>query len=136
MIFLKLYGLAFVLFLSVDLLWLGFLAKNFYRNQIGFLMLDKIKWAPALLFYCLYIAGLVVFTIYPYLKEANWKMPLLYGAFFGLICYATYDLTNLATLKGWPLKLVIADLIWGACLSALISWATYSLALYWKFKRL
>jgi uncharacterized membrane protein len=136
MVFFKIYALAFALFLSIDMVWLGLLAKNFYKEQLGYLMSDKIRWGAALLFYVLYIGGLVLFVIAPSLKEGSWRMALLYGAAFGLVCYATYDLTNLATLRDWPLTLVICDLIWGAFISGAISWGTYALARYWRLSSL
>lgn len=125
MVFLKLYLVALCVFFAIDLVWLGVLAKNLYKDQIGFLMTSEVRWVPALLFYCLFVAGLVFFAILPAVNEGKWTSALLYGGFFGLVCYATYDLTNLATLKGWPTKIVVYDLLWGAFISGITSTITF-----------
>ena len=118
------------MFFAIDLLWLGVIAKSFYKDQIGFLMAEQIRWGAALLFYVLYLIGLVFFVISPALKVGQWNIALLHGALFGLICYATYDLTNLATLKDWPVAIVVCDLIWGTFVSAATSVITYWIAVY------
>lgn len=125
LLFLKLYGIAFVLFLVIDLIWLGLIAKNLYQRQIGHLMAENVKWAAAIIFYVLFIGGLVFFAIYPAVQEGQWTKALLYGALFGFMAYATYDLTNLATLKDWPIQVTIIDLVWGTFLGASISSLTY-----------
>lgn len=130
--YLKLYGIALAAFLSLDFLWLGLIAKGMYQEQIGFLMAQQIRWIPAFLFYLLYILGLMVFVISPAMKEQNGASALLYGAFFGLVAYATYDLTNLATLQGWPVKVVVLDLLWGAFISAAVCWIAYWAGTNWK----
>ncbi len=132
MIFLKLYLVAFVVFFTIDLFWLGVIAKDLYRDQIGFIMSDQVRWGPAILFYSLYMAGLTFFVILPAFHEGNWLSALLYGGFFGLVCYATYDLTNLATLKGWPMKIVVFDLVWGAFISGMTSFITFWIGSQWK----
>lgn len=132
MLFLKLYLTAFFIFFLIDLLWLGVLAKNLYREQIGFLMADEVRWGAALSFYALYIIGLVLFAILPAIREENWTLALLYGGLFGLICYATYDLTNLATLKNWPVKLTFYDLLWGSFISGTTALITYLIGTNWK----
>ncbi len=132
MTFFKLYFLSLIVFFGIDLLWLGILAKNLYKEQIGFLMADEIKWGAALLFYALYIGGLVFFALLPALSKGNWVLALGYGAFFGLVSYATYDLTNLATLKGWPLKIVVLDLLWGSFISGATVVLTFLVANNWK----
>ncbi len=132
MAFLKLYIMSLLIFFSIDLLWLGVIAKDLYRREIGFIMSDEIRWIPALLFYALYIVGLVFFCVSPALKDGRWMLALLYGGLFGLISYATYDLTNLATLKGWPVKLVVYDLIWGTCISGLTCLISFLIAQHWK----
>ena len=112
------YLSTFVVFAVVDAVWLGFIAKDLYRNAIGHLMADTPNWVAAAAFYLLYVAGLVYFGVLPGLDADAWQRAALQGALFGFFCYATYDLTNLATLKGWPLSIVIADLAWGAFVSA------------------
>ena len=126
--FLKLYCIALPIFFAVDMVWLGLAAKTFYAKHIGFLMKANVNWAAAILFYLLFIAGLVVFVVVPALDKGSWVRALLFGALFGLITYATYDLTNLATLKDWPLVVTVVDLIWGTVLAASVSVATYSVA--------
>ncbi len=126
--FLKLYAIAFPVFLAIDMVWLGLVAKDFYRSQIGMLMKSEINWAAALAFYLLFVVGLVVFVITPAIEKNSWRHALLYGALFGLIAYATYDLTNFATLKGWPLLVTVVDLAWGAALAASVSTVTYFIA--------
>jgi uncharacterized membrane protein len=133
MTFLKLYLVSVIVFFSIDLLWLGVIAKNLYKEQIGTLMADEIKWGAALLFYGLYLAGLVFFAILPAFKASDWSMAIVNGALFGLVCYGAYDLTNLATLKGWPVKIVIYDLLWGTFISSSVSLITYWIAHRWKF---
>ncbi len=123
--FVKLYLIAFVIFLPIDMLWIGIIAKNFYAKQIGFLVKDDINWFAAFLFYLLFIIGLVSFVIKPALEKTSWSHALIYGALFGLISYATYDLTNLATMKNWPILVSIVDMIWGAFLVASVSTITY-----------
>lgn len=126
--FIKLYAIALPVFVVIDMLWLGFVAKNFYRNQIGFLMKSEINWIAAVVFYLLFIVGLVLFVIAPAIEKKSWVHALLFGALFGLITYATYDLSNLATLKDWPLLVTIVDLTWGATLAASVSTVSYFIA--------
>jgi uncharacterized membrane protein len=126
--FIKLYCIALPIFFAVDMVWLGLAAKNFYAKHIGFLMKPNVNWAAAILFYLLFIAGLVVFVVTPALEKGMWVHAFVLGALFGLITYATYDLTNLATLKDWPLLITVVDLIWGTVLAASVSVATYLIA--------
>jgi uncharacterized membrane protein len=126
--FLKLYALALPVFFAIDMIWLGLVAKNFYRTQIGSLMKTDVNWAAAMIFYLIFIAGLVAFVIAPAVAKNSWSQALLLGAFFGLVCYATYDLTNLAIAKDWPLLVTIIDLAWGAVLAASVSIITYFIA--------
>jgi uncharacterized membrane protein len=127
-IHLKLYAIALPIFFAIDMIWLGFIAKNFYRDQIGFLMRSDLNWVAAIIFYLLFVVGLVMFVIAPAIDKKDWMHALLFGALFGLITYATYDLSNLATLKDWPLLVTIVDLVWGAVLAAAVSTATYFIA--------
>ena len=126
--FIKLYIIALPVFFVIDILWIGLIAKNFYKNQIGFLMTPNINWAAAILFYLLFVLGLVLFVIMPAFERNSWSYAFLFGALFGLVCYATYDLTNLATLKDWPLLITIVDLIWGAIIGAFVSVITCFIA--------
>lgn len=126
--FLKLYAIALPVFFVIDMVWLGFVAKNFYRSQIGFLMRGDINWVAAIAFYLLFIVGLIFFVVAPAMEKESWTYALLVGALFGLISYATYDLTNLATTKDWPLLVTFVDLAWGAVLAASVSTVTYLIA--------
>ena len=126
--FIKLYLIALPVFFAIDMFWLGLVAKNFYRQQIGLLMKPDINWTAAIIFYLMFIFGLVIFVITPAVEKNSWTHAILFGALFGLITYATYDLTNLATLKNWPLLVTMVDLAWGAVLAASVSTATYLIA--------
>ncbi len=119
--FIQLYLVVFASFFVIDMIWLGLVAKKFYKTQLGSMMAKKINWSAAIIFYLLYIAGLIFFVIYPAINQGNWFSAMWTGAFFGLICYATYDLSNLATLEGWPKAVTTVDLIWGSSLSAILA---------------
>lgn len=129
--FLKLYLIALPVFFAIDMVWLALIARNFYKNQLGFLMRPEVNWSAAILFYVLFLLGLVVFVIEPALAKKEWVQALGKGALFGLITYATYDLTNLATLKDWPFTVVWVDMLWGTVLAASVSIITYLIALRW-----
>lgn len=126
--FLKLYLIAIPVFIVLDMLWLGLVAKNFYRTQIGTLLKPDVNWAAAIVFYLIFIAGLVVFVITPAMEKNSWMHALIFGALFGFVSYATYDLTNLAVTKNWPLLVTIVDMAWGAGIAAAVSTATYFIA--------
>jgi uncharacterized membrane protein len=126
--FIKLFLIALPVFFAIDMIWLVLVAKNFYQKQIGFLMKPDINWYAAIIFYLLFIVGLITFVITPAVEKHSWVHTLLFGAFFGLVTYATYDLTNLATTKDWPMLVTIVDLIWGMVLSASVSLITYLIA--------
>ena len=126
--FMKLYLIAFAVFIAIDIVWLVLVAKKFYQKHLGSLMKPDVNWPAAIIFYLIFIAGLIVFVISPAIEKQSWKHALIFGTLFGLVTYATYDLTNLATLKDWPLIVTIVDLIWGMVLSASVSTATYLIA--------
>ncbi len=126
--FVKLYLVALVAFLGIDLVWLTVVAQTFYQKQIGHLMAPKPNLLAAGIFYLIFIAGLVAFVITPALEKKSLMHAVLMGAFFGLVTYATYDLTNLATLKNWPILVTVIDLLWGMTLSASIATITYLIA--------
>ena len=125
----KLFLIALPVFFVIDMVWLTLVAKNFYAKHIEYLMSKNPNIFAALIFYLIFIAGLIVFVITPALDKKIWTHALLAGLFFGLVTYATYDLTNLATIKDWPLIVTIVDLIWGMFVSAAVSVATYLIAL-------
>ncbi|MSU54795.1 MAG: DUF2177 family protein [Candidatus Staskawiczbacteria bacterium] len=126
--FIKLFAIALPVFFAIDMVWLGLVAKDFYRAQIGTLMKSDVNWTAAIIFYLIFITGLVVFVISPAVEKGSWAHALLFGALFGFVCYATYDLTNLAVAKDWPLLVTIVDLAWGAVLAASVSTITYFIA--------
>jgi uncharacterized membrane protein len=120
--YIKLYAATLIGFFLVDMLWLGLLARGFYQQHLGFLLRPSPNWYAAILFYLLFVAGLVVFVIVPGLQAGSTRKVLLLGALFGLITYATYDLTNLATVKDWPWIVTVVDLGWGAILATVVSY--------------
>lgn len=129
--FLKMYSAGVVVCFAIDLVWLGLVANSFYRHQIGHLMRPDVQWVPAVLFYLLYVAALVVFIAMPALERQSAARALGMGAFFGLAAYAAFDLTGLALLKDFPLSAAVVDLAWGATLSALVSGAMVLAARLW-----
>jgi uncharacterized membrane protein len=112
------YLAAAVVFCLMDFVWLTIIAKDFYQSRMGSLMLYEIKFSAAITFYLLYLMGLLIFAIMPALRAQHWLVALGLSAFLGLIAYASYDLTNLATLKGWSLSLSLVDIIWGVVVSS------------------
>lgn len=123
--FAQLYIIALPIFLVIDGIWLSIIASSFYSKHLGPLMKTNINWAAAAIFYLLFIVGLVVFAISPSLEKKSLMSAISLGALFGLITYATYDLTNLATLKDWPLTVTVVDMIWGAILAGSVSALSY-----------
>jgi uncharacterized membrane protein len=123
-----LYVIATAIFLACDLVWLGLVARGFYQRHLGYLMRNPVNWAAALVFYLLFVVGLLIFAIKPALDAQNPLRALLYGALFGFFTYATYDLTNLATVRDWPLIVTVADLSWGVVLCSIVACATYGVA--------
>lgn len=125
MFYLKEYVLAVIIFFLIDIIWLGFIAKDLYAKELGHLLSSNVNWIAAIIFYLLFVAGMVFFVINPAIEKDSIKYAILAGLLFGFMTYATYDLTNLATLKDWPLKITLIDLIWGSTLSMLVSVSTY-----------
>jgi uncharacterized membrane protein len=123
--YIKLYFATLVVFFAIDLVWLGLVARTFYRKYLGYLMAANPNWIAAILFYLLFIVGILVFVVVPGLADNSVKTTLLRAALFGLISYATYDLTNLATVKDWPLTITIVDLLWGTTVSVLVSYISF-----------
>lgn len=121
------FSITFVVFMAIDLIWLGVIAKNLYSKYLGYIMTDKVNWGAAILFYVLFIIGLLFFVISPALDKNSWTYALGAGALYGLLTYATYDLTNLATLKDWPITITVIDMIWGTTLAALTSIISFSI---------
>jgi uncharacterized membrane protein len=121
------YLLTFIVFLVIDMLWLGVISKNIYRKYLSSFLTENINWTAAIIFYLIYVVGISIFAIYPSVNKDSVYNSVLLGALFGFFTYATYDLTNLATLKGWPLPIVIIDIIWGSFLSAVVSFAGFKI---------
>ncbi len=109
----KRFIVVFVIFLVIDLVWLTKVSPNFYKTHLGHLMADKVNFIPAIIFYIVYIIALLVFVINPAIASGNLKSTLYLGALIGFAMYGTYDLTNMATLKGWPALVTVVDLLWG-----------------------
>ena len=115
------YFLTTIVFFAIDIVWLGVIAKNMYQKYLGSFLTDQVNWVAAVIFYLLFIVGILVFAVYPGIQKGSVLTALLLGAFFGMCAYATYDLTNLATLKNWPIQIVFIDILWGAVLTGVVS---------------
>jgi len=118
--YLKLYFTTLGVFFAIDMLWLGFVARSFYQKHLGFLMAPTPNWTAAIVFYLLFVLGILFFVVVPGLQAGSLKTTLLRAALFGLITYATYDLTNLATLQDWPVFASLVDIAWGMVLCVLV----------------
>ena len=124
-------ALAVPFFLVLDGIWLGVIAKDYYRNSLGKLMAKKPNWTMAAIFYVIFISGLAFFAIEPAIEADDWSMALRYGALYGLVTYSTYGFTNGATLKNWPQQMVFIDTAWGVALSAAVASLTAGAWLAW-----
>lgn len=126
-----LYLITTVIFFVIDMLWLGFVAKSFYREKLAFIFTGDVNWPAAIVFYLLYIGGILYFAVLPSMKDAQWQTALLNGAILGGMCYATYDLTNMATIRQWPLIVVVVDIVWGIVLTGSVSLLAHIAASRW-----
>lgn len=117
-----------LVFFALDMLWLGLVAKDFYRSRLSFVLSEQVNWTAAIVFYLIYIAGIVFFAVAPALKQQSLQLALIHGAVLGLLCYATYDLTNMATIAKWPLTIVVVDILWGTVLTASCAAGGYTIA--------
>lgn len=115
------YVAALAIYIAFDAAWLTLTSKPLYRAALGDMLLPDLNAAPAIAFYLVYPIGLAVFAIGPALRSGTVYPALLYGALFGALAYATYDLTNFATLKNWTMQITVADIAWGAFASATVS---------------
>jgi uncharacterized membrane protein len=115
------YLLTALVFFAIDLTWLGLVAKNMYNRNIGHLMSSQVNWVAAVVFYLAFIVGILVFAVYPSVDKDSLLRAVALGALFGFFTYSTYDLTNLATLKDWPLSVTIVDIAWGMVLTSVVS---------------
>jgi len=125
---LALYGLTAAAFFALDLVWLGWVARGFYREHLGDLLREDVLWPAALAFYAVYIAGVVVFAVLPALEADSWVRAAALGALLGFVAYATFDLTALALLRGFPGVVVAVDLVWGTVLTSGVAASGYALA--------
>ena len=121
---------AFVFF-AIDIIWLAVVARGFYTSQLGDLMADQVRWGIAIGFYAVYVIGIVFFAVRPALASGDWRTALMFGALFGFFCYATYDLTNMATLRGWPVQMSIVDMIWGTVLTGTSATLGFLITRWW-----
>ncbi len=119
------YLVALVVLAIVDGIWLGVVSREFYKARLGHMLLDQPIWSVAILFYLIHAAGIAVFAVPPALSAGTWTSALLYGGLFGFCVYAAYDITNLATLRGWPMAVSAVDLAWGAVATAVTTFVPY-----------
>jgi len=119
------YLAALAAFLVIDLTWLGVVARGFYRDRLGYLLSPNPNWTAAIIFYLLFVAGLLYFAVLPAVAAGSLRQVLISGALFGLITYATYDLTNHATVKDWPLAITLVDMAWGTVLATAVSFVGF-----------
>ena len=125
--YLTAYGVTAAVFLGIDFIWLSQIAKTFYSERLGDLLLDKPNLGAAAAFYAIYVVGVVIFSVAPALRAGSATTALVYGALFGFFAYATYDMTNYATLRNWPLEVSLVDTAWGACLTGVSALLGYLL---------
>ena len=123
--YIKLYLLTVPIFFIIDLIWLGYVAKKFYRENLGFILSPDVNWPAAICFYLIYIAGILIFGVLPALEKDSLARAIVWGGLFGFFTYATYDLTNMALIKGWPFKIVVVDIAWGVFLCAVVAAASF-----------
>lgn len=123
--YLKLYLLTVPVFFLLDMLWLGVVARDFYRSNLGHLLSDRVDWPAAIIFYLIYIGGILLFAVAPGLAADSLRKTALWAASFGFFTYATYELTNRATLPDWPMKIVLVDTLWGVALCTLVAIAAH-----------
>ena len=115
------YAASLLVFLAVDFIWLGWVAQSFYNRQLGDLLSQRVNWPAAIAFYVIYIVGLMIFCVAPALNRTSLVNAMVLGGLYGFFTYATYDLTNLALIKGWPFKIVLVDILWGVFLCAAVA---------------
>lgn len=127
-LFVQTYLVSLVTFLALDFAWLGWIARGFYRRQLGHLLSPDVRWIAAIIFYALFVSAVVVFAVAPAVERGSFARALVLGGFFGIVTYATYDLTNLATLKGFPTLVAVVDITWGCILTSAVAAVGYLFA--------
>ncbi len=131
MMLIVLFLISFIVFLLIDLLWLGIIAKSLYWSYLGPLLRSPPNWPAAFVFYALFVVGMIVFAIYPAILKKSVSYAFIYGALYGFFTYMTYELTNLAVLKDWPVGIVAIDILWGTVLSSLVAGISTWIYLSW-----
>ena len=126
--YIKLYALTVPVFFIFDLIWLGVLAKGFYQKNLNALLSPKVNWPAAISFYLIFIAGILIFAVIPAVVKDSWRHAVLWGALFGFFTYMTYEFTNLALLKNWPLNIVFVDILWGVVLCTAVATISFFIA--------
>ena len=126
--YVKLYGLTVPLFFVIDIIWLGVVAKSFYQKNLKYILSPNVNWTAAIIFYLIYIVGILIFAVVPAVTKDSLRYAVVWGALFGFFTYATYDLTNLALIKDWPLKIVVVDILWGVVLCSTVAVLSYYIA--------
>jgi len=126
--YLKLYALTVPVFFIIDLFWLGVVARGFYQKNLKYILSPNVNWTAAIIFYLMYIAGILIFAVLPGVAKDSVRHAALWGALFGFFTYATYDLTNLALLKDWPLNIVVVDILWGVVLCTVVATLSFYIA--------
>ena len=126
--YVKLYGLTVPLFFVIDIIWLGVVAKSFYQKNLKYILSPNVNWTAAIIFYLIYIAGILIFAVLPALAKDSLRHAAVWGALFGFFTYATYDLTNLALLKDWPIVIVVVDILWGVVLCSAVATLSFFVA--------
>ena len=124
----KLYLLTVPVFFIIDLIWLGVVARGFYRRHLDFILSPHVNWPAAIIFYLIYIVGIILFAVVPAIDRGSFERAIVWGGLYGFFTYATYDLTNMATIKDWPLKIVVVDILWGVVLCAVIAGCSLEIA--------
>ena len=127
--FVKLYILTIPIFFIVDILWLGVVAKAYYERQLSGILAQNVNWKAAITFYLIYIAGIIFFAVRPSVEAQSITRAALLGALYGFFTYATYDLTNMATIDGWPLQFAVVDIGWGTILCSTVSSLSFVIAI-------
>ena len=126
--YLKLYLVTVPVFFIIDLIWLGIVAKGFYQKHLKYFLSPKVNWTAAIIFYLIYITGILIFAVLPAVAKDSLRQAVVWGALFGFFTYATYDLTNLALLKNWPLNIVFVDILWGIVLCSTVAALSFYIA--------
>jgi uncharacterized membrane protein len=126
--YVKLYGLTVPVFFVIDIIWLGVVAKSFYQKNLKYILSPDVNWTAAIIFYLIYIAGILIFAVLPAVAKDSLRHAAVWGALFGFFTYAPYDLTNLALLKDWPIVIVIVDILWGVVLCSAVATLSFFVA--------